>query len=58
MILVKSFASDTSISFWKIQEVFCVKLCCFVCPVGFVANKSKDKRLQCFRAHQVKQISP
>ena len=42
---VKSFLSDANISFWKIHELVPVKLCCFVCPVGFVVNKSKEKRL-------------
>ena len=44
--------------FGKSKSLFSVKLCCFACPVGFVIKKSKDKTLQFFRVHQVKQISP
>ena len=47
---MKSFASDTNVSFWKIQELFSVKLCCFVCPVGFAVNKSKDKKVVVFQS--------
>ena len=36
------------------KELFSVKLCCFVCPVGFVVNKAKTKGCSFFRVHQVK----
>ena len=50
MMLVKSFAIDADISFWKIKELLSVKVCCFVCPVGSVVNKSREQNVVVFQS--------